>query len=200
VEASEASKAVEAADPIAANGPRFTLLLMLVFGILGVGAIVVHFLKKGRGTTGALGPRLELVDSLRIAGKWHISLVRAPGRLLVIGASDGEVSLLADLDEDEDPATILADTMVDLPAARPQTAVKPPVTAASIEEHARGESPTAEEDPFFDALLTKMNARQPAFAGSSQLTAPAAIDAPTDEMAAIRARIAAYEQRTAQSA
>ena len=50
------------AEPIASNGPRFALLLVLVFGLLGAAAFVAFFLKKGRGSNSDAGPRLELVD------------------------------------------------------------------------------------------------------------------------------------------
>jgi flagellar biogenesis protein FliO len=202
--APEAS-AHDAVQPPTNNGSRYALLILLVMGLLGAAAVVGHFLKKGRASKSSMGPSLELVDSLRIAGKWHVSLVRAPGRLLVIGASEGEVSLLADLDEQEDVSSVLTDTLVDLPAA---AQVPRPILAAAPEAETRPVQPAFQdaanaEDPFFDALLERMNARQPIFNPAVSIPAeptPAvasAIESPGHEMAAIRARIAAYEQRNA---
>ena len=202
------ASAHDPAEPGTSNGSRYALLILLVLGLLAGAAVVAYFLKKGRATKAARGPCLELVDSLRIAGKWHVSLVRAPGRLLVIGASEGEVSLLADLDEIEDPSSVLTDTLVDLPSVLQSHA---PNLAAVPAADTRPVQPAAQpsldvEDPFFDALLERMNARQPGLSANLASTvAPAqalapAIESPGHEMAAIRARIAAYEQRNAQIA
>ncbi|MBD88771.1 MAG: hypothetical protein CL940_00345 [Deltaproteobacteria bacterium] len=199
--------------PTQENSTRFAMLLLLVFGLLGVALAVAHYMKKGMGNKSQKGPSLELVDSLRIAGKWHISLVRAPGRLLVIGAADGEVSLLADLDEEDEHPGLLADTLVDLPSLAPtrrnetpQVATRPVETAPRPAPVQAAPAPTqaaSEEDPFFDALLQRMNARQPEMKRSIDRPSPvddqgpAAINGSLDEMDAIRARIAAYERRNA---
>ena len=201
------SDAGHSPTPIESNSTRFAMLLVLVFGLLGVALAVAHFMKKGVGKKGAAGPRLELVDSLRIGGKWHISLVRAPGRLLVIGASEGEVSLLADLDEEEEHEGLLADTLVDLPSMVPTQRTSQPVQAqACAEPNIVTPQDTTEEDPFFDALLERMNTRQPEMIRSAPRPAmvnesvTVARNSSFDEMAAIRARIADYERRNAQIA
>ena len=201
--------------PIEGNATRFAMLLVLVFGLLGVALAVAHYMKKGTGAKGALGPRLELVDSLRIAGKWHISLVRAPGRLLVIGASDGEVSLLADLDEEEEHEGLLADTLVDLPSIMPTRRSVETMEVHQPIHSAPTPAPTpapaaapaaADEDPFFDALLQRINTQQPNMTRTAQRptivedTGTPAMNSSIDEMDAIRARIAAYERRNAQIA
>jgi flagellar biogenesis protein FliO len=203
----KASEAGHSPSPIEGNATRFAMLLVLVFGLLGVALAVAHFMKKGTGKKGDLGPRLELVDSLRIGGKWHISLVRAPGRLLVIGASEGEVSLLADLDEDEEHEGLLADTLVDMPSmTRAQRTHEPAPVQAPPEPSLVPAQDHAEEDPFFDALLERMNTRQPNMVRSAprptvvEESTAVAMDSSIDEMAAIRARIAAYERRNAQMA
>lgn len=193
--------------PIEGNATRFAMLFVLVFGLLGVALAVAHFMKKGMVKKGEVGPRLELVDSLRIAGKWHISLVRAPGRLLVIGASEGEVSLLADLDEEEDHEGLLADTLVDLPSMIPTRRTSEPTPTQRSAEPSLVPAPeTTEEDPFFDALLERMNTQQPDMVRSTPRptmvgeSTSVAMNSSLDEMAAIRARIAAYEHRNAQIA
>lgn len=200
--------------PIEGNSTRFAMLIVLVFGLLGVALAVAHYMKKGGGKSGKKGPSLELIDSLRIAGKWHISLVRAPGRLLVIGASDGEVSLLADLDEEEEHEGLLADTLVDLPAALaagPRTAPMSAPVQPQAPHTTSAPAPTpapapADEDPFFDALLQRMNKSQPEMTRSAprptliEETGVPAMHSSIDEMDAIRARIAAYERRNAQLA
>lgn len=206
-DATQAPQTGNASPALEGNATRFAMLLVLVFGLLGVALAVAHFMKKGTGKKRALGPRLELVDSLRIGGKWHISLVRAPGRLLVIGASEGEVSLLADLDEDEEHEGLLADTLVDLPSLSPTQRTQGPAQAQSPAEPSLVPTPESKEaDPFFDALLERMNTRQADLVRSAprptvvEQPATVALDSSIDEIAAIRARIAAYERRNAQIA
>ena len=114
----------------------------------------VFLWRRRRRDVGSSDPRcLELVDTVKLGNRWEVSLVRAPGRMLVIGATDREVSLLADLSPDEpiDLGSVACEA-VSAQAAEDDDA--PPVETP-------GTPGSREEDPFLDALLGQL-AAQPA--------------------------------------
>lgn len=70
-------------------------LILLIFGAIAFG--LVRFAK--RPTLGGTGP-LELVARLHLEGRRVVYLIRAGGRLLVVGGSEAGLTRLGELDDD----------------------------------------------------------------------------------------------------
>jgi len=92
-------------------------VLVLLIGVLGAGALLVA--KKKGGVFGdASTKRLAVVETARVGGRFQVALVKAPGRLLVLGASEKGLTLLTELEpdalEDEDSMAGLGGDPFDL--------------------------------------------------------------------------------------
>ena len=152
--------------------------LMALGLLVGGGA----FLTASRGQLGnrnKMGPGLEVLDSLRVNGRWQVSLVQAPGRLLVIGASNQEVTLLAELDHELTGAEELtAPQSQSVSEVTPRPVVKPTPTA--IQE---------EDDPFLGDLMSRL-AESP--------SAVLRTTSPADEQAILRERLKALRRGPSQ--
>lgn len=134
--------------------------------IVGVGAFLMMS-RSRMGSGGETGRNLEVLDTLRLGGRWQVSLVSAPGRLLVLGASSQEVTLLAELpleNGDYEPTSI-----------QPTSVQPQPIE--QIDE--------IEDDPFLKDLLTRM--------GSTPSTV-VRTSAPSDERALLRQRIQSMQR------
>jgi flagellar biogenesis protein FliO len=107
------------ADPFAP--PDWTMFLN-VFLKLGVVLALIfigfYFLKKWRvDGIGEDRRRLALIETLRFSPKQAVHLVRAEGRLLVIGATDQSLSRLAEWPETlNDEVTGIGESFADLTA------------------------------------------------------------------------------------
>ncbi|MCB9787826.1 MAG: flagellar biosynthetic protein FliO [Deltaproteobacteria bacterium] len=118
---------------------------LLVFaGLLVMAGAGWVFLRDRRGRGGLLRESpLELIASVRLGGRWPVSLVRVPGRLLVVGATDNGIALLTELDDElEDEVVPDVDDELVPPrrSARRDTAEFAPPRAGA------GERPTAWEE------------------------------------------------------
>ena len=134
--------------------------------IVGVGAFLMMS-RSRMGSGGDTGRNLEVLDTLRLGGRWQVSLVSAPGRLLVLGASSQEVTLLAELpleNGDYEPQGI-------------QPTSLQPQPIEQLDE--------IEDDPFLKDLLTRM--------GSTPSTV-VRTSAPSDERALLRQRIQSMQR------
>lgn len=87
-----------------------TAVVLLLLGVLGGAALLLGKKKTGFGATKI--KQMEVVETIRVAGRHQLCLVRAAGRLLVLGTSEKGLTLLttlegADLDHvaGESPAT-----------------------------------------------------------------------------------------------
>lgn len=210
----EPGGAAASAQPITGAPPvdmaRSLRNLLLLAGVLGLGGAVFVYLRDRRGGRRAERANpLELIASVRLGGKWPVSLVRVPGRILVIGATDSGIALLAELDDDLDDE-VVADAdggSDDLrrpsrhgefdeyeparrgPATRPdvfegeeQTYGRPPRRSAAATAPARRtvNAPAPEDDPFLEQLLGRLAENRSAVMRAT---------APADERAALRERM-----------
>lgn len=138
----------------------------------------VGFWLKRRGAAGGKSvksPTIETIASTRIAGKHLVSLVRVPGRVLVVGVGENGFNLLTELDE-----TDLAESGENRTAERQDT-----------------------EDTFITRLMGLDSAGQPEVAPSDPFGLAMADVAPADELLkrderhAIRERLQGLRQRRA---
>ena len=88
-------------------------LILLIFGAIAFG--LVRFAK--RPTLGGTGP-LELVARLHLEGRRVVYLIRAGGRLLVVGGSEAGLTRLGELDDDR-ALTYFVRSVIELRQAEP---------------------------------------------------------------------------------
>jgi flagellar biogenesis protein FliO len=151
--------------------------LMVGLALLALGG-VAWWLKRraARGTPwAAAANRMETIATHRVTGKHMVSLVRVPGRILVLGLNDKGVNLLTELDEN------------DLDAVRSFT-----------EE---GETPALDTASFADRLgqlRDRVKDRRDPFRGALVEEDEAPVDdlLRLDERAAIRERLDALRRRS----
>ena len=100
-------------------GMKNILALLLLASVAG-GAM--YYAKRKQKTTGPLkqSRTMSLVDTLRLGGRYSISLVHVPGRLLVIGSTDKGMNLLTEISEREALNEQPNPTVQDIPSAGPQ--------------------------------------------------------------------------------
>jgi flagellar biosynthetic protein FliO len=80
----------------AALGLDVLLKLGVVIGLIYA---CLYLLKRWRGPLGAAGRRLAVLETTRLSTRQSLHLVRVGSQVLLIGATDGGLSLLAELDE-----------------------------------------------------------------------------------------------------
>lgn len=154
------------------------LLLALLLAAAGAAWLLARQ-RKGQGGGAAALRGLEVIQTLRLGGRFQVALVRAPGRLLVLGLSDKGVTLLTELDEDALPAPAaagqlgqagqVAERWVDQLAAgvaapgalapSPQLPPGPPPDAGPA--YAR-RADGASEEAFLDTLMDRLSSATPA--------------------------------------
>lgn len=129
---------------------------LAMMALLGAGVAALWFLrKKGAKGGGKRAPDLELLGSLRVGGRWQVSLVRVPGKTLVLGATDKGLTLLATLGEGDDAVTAeaVAWPEVDegelLGYASPPAAPRAPAPAPDLDL-------TGSSAGFFNRLLDQL--------------------------------------------
>jgi flagellar biogenesis protein FliO len=87
-----------------------SFLLVIIIAMMGGAALLAHR-KQIRATGDGEDLTLEVARSIRLGAKLQLSLVRVPGRLLVVGATDKGVELLTELfpgDEEDVDDSFLA--------------------------------------------------------------------------------------------
>jgi flagellar biogenesis protein FliO len=155
---------------------------------------------------------LNVVSQVKLGGRWQVSLVEVPGRLLVVGTTDKGVTLLTELTPDGAPAPRAEPTPVDT-VRSPEFAPDGPIMHDLEDSETRrrrilaalppskvdtlfaGHSPD-EDEPFLDHLMSRLNGARPSVfsgEGGEPPTAPMAT-AGVDERSAIRYRIQQYRR------
>lgn len=77
--------------------------LALASVLLGLAALLAWWLQKrtqAKRAASGVDTTIEVLSSARVAGRFQISLVRVPGAILVLGASDKGLTLLTELPPD----------------------------------------------------------------------------------------------------
>ncbi|MGM0578365.1 MAG: flagellar biosynthetic protein FliO [Myxococcota bacterium] len=206
---------VDEASPREEGEPKqgFATLVAMVALLVAAGAVFVH-LRSRKGSGGEDdAERLEVLSSVRLAGKWPVSLVRVPGRVLVVGATDKGVTLLAELEpdgrtpvaeappapeEDDVPFFDLAsrlDAEDDVPPTYRRPRRSSPATRAYAERPAtrpstRGRRQVQEEEKdeaFLDHLLDRLADAKPAVIRQAS-------PEPEDERDALRQRVKTWRR------
>jgi len=123
--------------------------------------------RRGQGGRAAALRGLEVIQTLRLGGRFQVALVRAPGRLLVLGLSDKGVTLLTELDEDALPALAAEHAAASSGEAQGAGASfagalfppGPPPDAApgALARRAGG----ASEEAFLDTLMDRLSSATP---------------------------------------
>jgi flagellar protein FliO/FliZ len=137
-----------AATKVATGSPVGTgTVVTMVVGVLAVVALAVllGWLAKRMGVAKALGGRgrnLQVVETVTLAPKRQLALVRLGDQLLVVGLGEREVSHIATM-----PATAIAAPVA--PVATPAEGAAPPPAAPTPENSA------------FRATLDRLIGRQP---------------------------------------
>ncbi len=186
---SEPSIVFRDATPVASSAdapaPAFDARAIVVALILLLAAVAAWWLGRRRERPGTLAsPRLRVLSSLRLGGKWQVSLVQVPGGLLVVGATDKGVTLLTELGPapNEVPEPDILDMTPPLPPLEPDAG--------------------DDDDPFLERLLGRMSDARPAALGNDPLSYPRTRVSPppiaraagADERAALRHRIRQYQR------
>ena len=94
------------------------MIIRLVFslGLIGVVLLFASRLAKKRGLGGNSG-LIEVVARQRMGRASSVSVLRVAGRTLVLGSTDEQITLLAEVDEDEFQAALAASPANVPPAA-----------------------------------------------------------------------------------
>jgi len=108
-----------------------TWLALILLGGAAFGTLVL--LRRRDDTASETRPTIEVLQSARIGGKWQVSLVRVPGKTLVLGVTDKGLSTLAEIEEPHMVATPSA-TIAEVVTSAPEELASAP--AQSNEESA----------------------------------------------------------------
>ena len=134
------------------SSPSLILIVLLV-----AGGAAVYFMKRGGSPSVSAkrnGKQLEILSSVRVAGRWQVALVKVPGKTLVLGATEKGLTLLTTLDVDDDLDDDLAfasGTGISVPPARTEA----PMTTAPPRTHRAASTP--HPDAFLGKLLDELN-------------------------------------------
>ena len=157
-------------------------VVMLIMGVLGAAALWAA--KKRGGVFGESAEKqLAVVETTRIGGRFQVALVKAPGRMLVLGASEKGLTLLTELEVDTEDGVNIPTFDVALQAAglpeAPEVSVPPAVSpthgqyqrpvpslGASNNPARQVDSPSPDSSPemgerFLDSLVERLNAAKP---------------------------------------
>jgi flagellar biogenesis protein FliO len=179
--------------------------LLLLASVLVLAGAVWVFLRDRRGQRRPQNANpLELIASVKLGGRWPVSLVRVPGRLLVVGATDSGVALLTELEDDLDDEVVseadgyddgddrYARDLAEYDAPRRGPATRPdlnegpdptyrrPVRRAASTRPAHRGGTEPEGDAFLEQLLGRLAENRGAVMRAS---------APADERTALRQRL-----------
>ena len=176
--------------------------LALAMLLLGGAAIAAFYLQKRgrRKGDGTPSTTLEVVSSIRVAGRYQVALIRVPGSMLVVGVTDKGLTLLTELPEDIVASTVQEAPRAESPARVVAQPASPPSPRPAPQTAAPGRSPTspgmprsqtvppavkAESSELFDQLLRLSDARA---------AAPSEPEVVEGEQADIRRRLQRYQQ------
>ena len=160
----------QASRPSRTRDARSTRKQLLALALLLAAAGAAWLLarqRKGHGGRAAALRGLEVIQTLRLGGRFQVALVRAPGRLLVLGLSDKGVTLLTELDEDALPAWSPAaseraraaqEAGATRAAGDALTPPGPPPDAAPAFSHG---GQAAHEEAFLDTLMDRLSSATP---------------------------------------
>jgi flagellar biogenesis protein FliO len=137
------------------SSPSLILIVLLV-----AGGAAIYFMKKGSGprvNAKRSGKQLEILSSVRVAGRWQVALVKVPGKTLVLGATEKGLTLLTTLDVDDDlddELAFAAGTGISVPPAR--SAADADLVPSAPPRTQRASS-TPHPDAFLGKLLDELN-------------------------------------------
>ena len=153
-------------------GMKNLLALLLLASVAG-GAM--YYAKRKQKATGPLkqSRTMSLVDTLRLGGRYSISLVHVPGRLLVIGSTEKGMNLLTEMSEGEALAGQPNQTVQDIPPVQPQPS----------NDHGLVRD---ENDEFFNHLMHRISQ-----AGDPPMSQPETIGNPA--ASSLRSRLQQYQ-------
>ena len=127
--------AVTSTEPSLASGKPFAGLNLgglglFMFALLG-GAGFLAYRKKQEDIQQDGDLTLEVASTIRIGAKWQVSLVRVPGRILVVGATERGLELLTELypegdEEVMDDLLMTANAAPTIPVQTPQPVLSKP--------------------------------------------------------------------------
>ena len=96
-----AAETVDTVEAPSSMADKASFLLIILLAMMGGAALLAH--RRQIGSAGADADlTLEVARSIRLGPKLQLSLVRVPGRLLVVGATDKGVELLTELFSDDE--------------------------------------------------------------------------------------------------
>lgn len=140
----EATPAIASGKPFAGMNPSgLGIFMMLLLG--GAGFLAYRKRQDEGAQDGDL--TLEVASTIRIGAKWQVSLLRVPGRILVVGATERGLELLTELYPEGDAGGMdeLLQDVQPLHAPAPQTQ---PVLSAP--DRGNEDSPADAFDPLAD--------------------------------------------------
>lgn len=86
------------------NFPKVTKLLKSTGIVIVIILVTVYFLRKKLGIKTSINKRkryVHIVDSTSIGSKKYIHLIKIPGKVLLLGATNEQIQLLSEITEKE---------------------------------------------------------------------------------------------------
>ncbi|MGB0588293.1 MAG: flagellar biosynthetic protein FliO [Myxococcota bacterium] len=169
------------AEPSLATGKPFAGLNLSGLGLFMMallgGAGFLAYRKKQDDIQQAGDLTLEVASTIRIGAKWQVSLVRVPGRILVVGATERGLELLTELYPEGDDEVM--DDLLATASAAPAPQVQPSQPVLSKPSRLpEGQSVDA-FDPLADISPRYGNETRSAGTYARQPRRPATTPAPT---------------------
>ena len=132
------------------------MLSLIALVLLGLAAFGSLFLMKKKKAEEQQRAMMEVLESIRVGGKWQMSLVRVPGKILVLGVTDKGMQTLTEI-----PEEAAMDARTSIASEQITESVQAPAPQAPVKE------PMAEENnPFLDRVLNLAGMREAAAAST----------------------------------
>ena len=130
-------------------GMNFTGLGLFMMALLG-GAGLLAYRKKQEDLAQGNDLTLEVASTIRVGAKWQISLIRVPGRILVVGATERGLELLTELYPEGDEEAM--EELLDQAQTLPSQAIQHPGNLPVLTKPSRlaEDSPADVFDPLAD--------------------------------------------------
>ena len=153
VPAPQAAQAEEEAPVLATSKPfagiNFGGLGLFMMALLGAAGFLAYR-KKQDEISQAGDLTLEVASTIRVGAKWQVSLIRVPGRVLVVGATERGLELLTELYPEGDEEAM--EELLDHAQSATHPTIQHPGTQPVLAEPSRlaEDSPADAFDPLAD--------------------------------------------------
>ncbi len=157
IEAESAAAAVGVEEDLALKpASERGMLSLIALVLLGLAAFGSLFLMKKKKSEEKQRAMMEVLESIRVGGKWQMSLVRVPGKILVLGVTDKGMQTLTEI-----PEEAAIESRLSMASEKMAEATQAPIPQAPAQEPA-----SEEANPFLDRVLNLAGMREAAAAST----------------------------------